>query len=95
MKGVMLYSGYWRRENISLIKSLISAIFLKTLSLVLVMFVAVLLARRLGPTDVPIRLKQVAQLLRGGGGHGRHDAGCELVVGDGGTLNSASDQIAI
>ena len=51
MKGVMQYSRYWRRENISLIKSLVSAIFLKALSLVLVMFVAVLLARRLGPTE--------------------------------------------
>ena len=51
MKAVMQYSGYLRRENISLIKSLVSAVFLKALSLVLVMFVAVLLARRMGPTE--------------------------------------------
>ena len=51
MKAVMQYLGYWRDENISLVKSLVSAVFLKALSLVLVMFGAVLLARRMGPTE--------------------------------------------
>ena len=51
MKAEMQYSGYWRPENISLIKSLFSAVFLKAVSLVLLMFVAVLLARRMGPTE--------------------------------------------
>ena len=31
----------------------------------------------------------------GADGTGRHDTGCELVVGDGGALDGASDQIAI
>jgi O-antigen/teichoic acid export membrane protein len=51
MKAAISHSGYWRPENISLIKSLVSAVFLKALSLALVMLVAVLLARRLGPTE--------------------------------------------
>ena len=51
MKAVMQYLGYWRDENISLVKSLVSAVFLKALSLVLVMVGAVLLARRMGPTE--------------------------------------------
>jgi O-antigen/teichoic acid export membrane protein len=51
MQAVVPYSGYWRPENISLIKSLFLAVFLKAISLALVMFVAVLLARRMGPTE--------------------------------------------
>src|ERR1700758_3749670 len=51
MKAAISHSGYWRPENISLIKSLVSAVFLKALSLALVMLVAVLLARRMGPTE--------------------------------------------
>ena len=49
---------------------------------------------------LPIKLKQVALPNHNGkaanaGSAGRYDAGLELVVGDGGALDSAPDQIAI
>jgi O-antigen/teichoic acid export membrane protein len=51
MKRVTLFSTYWRSDNLSFIKSAVSSILLKGLSLALVMVVAVLLARRMGPTE--------------------------------------------
>jgi O-antigen/teichoic acid export membrane protein len=51
MKSLVQYSAYWRGENRTFIKSAVSAVSLKGVSLVLVMFIAVLLARRMGPTE--------------------------------------------
>src|SRR6516162_3304258 len=51
-------------------------------------------------SHLPIKLKQVALPNHNGkaanaGSAGRYDAGLELVVGDGGALDSSPDQIAI
>jgi O-antigen/teichoic acid export membrane protein len=51
LKRQLLFSSYWRGENLLFIKNAISSLFVKVLSLVLIMLVAVVLARQMGATE--------------------------------------------